>query len=83
MYKFLMLRTHTKYNGGYFQVLTARIILDMDSANERLRYIVTSSLIGCAHTQNDPRWPENDIHVRTWVNDVLKQKKLSLMNENN
>ena len=26
----------------------------MGTANERRRYIVTSSLIGCAHTQNDP-----------------------------
>ena len=26
----------------------------MGSANERWRYNVTSSLIGCAHTQNDP-----------------------------
>ena len=30
------------------------IILGMDSANERWRYIVTSSLIGWAHTRNDP-----------------------------
>ena len=30
------------------------IILAMGSANERRRYIVTSSLIGWAHTQNDP-----------------------------
>ena len=30
------------------------IILGMGSANERRRYIVTSSLIGWAHTQNDP-----------------------------
>ena len=30
------------------------LTLGMDSANERLRYNVTSSLIGWAHTQNDP-----------------------------
>ena len=30
------------------------IILSMGSANERWRYIVTSSLISWAHTQNDP-----------------------------
>ena len=30
------------------------IILSMASANERRRYIVTSPLIGWAHTQNDP-----------------------------
>ena len=30
------------------------IVLCMGSANERRRYIVTSSLIGWAHTQNDP-----------------------------
>ena len=64
---------YTKYSGEYFQVMTAVIILDMDSANERWRYIVTSSLICWARTQNDPWWPENDI--RTCVNDVLKQKK--------
>ena len=30
------------------------IILGMGSANERRRYTVTSSLIGWAHTENDP-----------------------------
>ena len=30
------------------------IILGMDSANERRRYIVTPPLIGWAHTQKDP-----------------------------
>ena len=35
------------------KTLGAGIILGMGSANER-RYIVTSSLIGWAHTQNDP-----------------------------
>ena len=30
------------------------IILCMDSANERMRYYVTPSFIGRAHTQNDP-----------------------------
>ena len=32
----------------------ARIILCLHPANERRRYIVTSSLIGWVHTQNDP-----------------------------
>ena len=32
----------------------AGTILCMRPANERQRYIVTSSLIGCMHTQNDP-----------------------------
>ena len=35
------------------------IILGMDSANERRRYIVTSSLIGWVHTQNDPCYMTN------------------------
>ena len=35
-------------------ILMAGIILCMCPANERRRYIVTSSLIGWAHTQNDP-----------------------------
>ena len=30
------------------------IILGVGSANERRRYYVTPSLIGRAHTQNDP-----------------------------
>ena len=39
--------------------VNARIILYMRPANERRCYIVTSSLIGWAHTQNDPckRYP--------------------------
>ena len=37
-----------------FQYTSAGIILCMCPANERRRYIVTSSPIGWAHTQNDP-----------------------------
>ena len=32
------------------------VILGMGSANERRHYYVTPSLIGWAHTQNDPCW---------------------------
>ena len=39
------------YNHGSMQ---SGIILGMGSANERRRYYVTPSLIGRAHTQNDP-----------------------------
>ena len=35
----------------------SRIILGMGSANERRRYIVTSSLVGWTHAQNDPWGP--------------------------
>ena len=38
----------------YKKVLKAGIILWLCPANERRRYIVTSSLIGWAHTQNEP-----------------------------
>ena len=43
---------------GYSLVLALYrgIILGMGSANERRRYIVTSSLIGWAHTQNGTCW---------------------------
>ena len=37
--------------------ISSGIILGMGSANERWRYIVTSFLIGWAHTQNDPWLP--------------------------
>ena len=43
----------------------ARIILDMGSANERRRYIVTSSLIACGHTKNDP-WLAMAFHLILW-----------------
>ena len=33
-----------------------RISLVISAANERRRYIVTSPLIGCAQTQNNPLW---------------------------
>ena len=36
--------------------LWAGIILSMGSANEKRRYIVASSFIGWAHTQNDIWW---------------------------
>ena len=42
-----------------------RIILGMDSANERRRYIVTSSLIACVHTKNDP-WLAMAFHLFFW-----------------
>ena len=35
-------------------------IMGMDSASERWRYIVTSSLIGWAHTQSD-------LCIRPWM----------------
>ena len=40
--------------GGFSALTIAGIILYMRPANERRRYIVTPSLIGWAHTQNDP-----------------------------
>ena len=43
---------------------TARIILCMHPANERRRYIVTSSLIGWAQTYNDPRHRGNHMDRR-------------------
>ena len=39
---------------GHRGIADAGIILCMHPANERRRYDVTSSLIGWAHTQNDP-----------------------------
>ena len=45
----------------------AGIILWMRPANERRRYIVTSSLIGWAHTQNDPcAWLWRFIFLQLW-----------------
>ena len=41
-------------DGGYWMKPTTGTILRMRSANERRRYIVTSSLNGWAHKQNDP-----------------------------
>ena len=37
-----------------FQISNSRFILWMHPANERRRYIVTSSLIGWVHSQDDP-----------------------------
>ena len=42
----------------------AAVILSMCPANERRRGIVTSSLIGWAHTQNDPWWSRTN---ETWI----------------
>ena len=42
------------YDPWTIQYKMAGINLCMCPANERRRYIVTSSLIGWAHTQNDP-----------------------------
>ena len=42
-------------------IIRAGIILCMRPANERRRYSVTSSLIGWAHTQNDPRKGVNEL----------------------
>ena len=56
--KFL-LTPKDKLMGVYYNVLKKLVmlsgfILGMGSANERRRYIVTSSLIGWAHTQKEP-----------------------------
>ena len=47
-------RHNKPFDGIYPSV--AGIILSMDWANERRRYIVTSFLMGWAHTQNDSRF---------------------------
>ena len=39
---------------NWHQMVRPGIILRMGPANEKRRYNVTSSLIGSAHTQNDP-----------------------------
>ena len=51
--------------------------LGMGSANERWHYILTLSLIGCAHTQKYPR----NIHVfcKLWTNSVYIQFDDELM----
>ena len=46
-----------------YQFDLSRIILGMDPANERRRYIVTPRLIGGAQTQNDRcLWLDNDYY---------------------
>ena len=52
----------------YNMTLHWGIILDMGSANERRRYTITSSLIGRAHTQNDPSSCQCLRHWRTFRN---------------
>ena len=49
----------------------AGIILCMRPANERRLYIVTSSLIGLAHSQNNPWWATNYVVIDFWTNVVL------------
>ena len=44
------------------------IILGMGSANERKHYYVTPSLIGWAHTQNDPWFPWTLVLDVVWYN---------------
>ena len=44
--------------------LGAGIILGMDSANERRLYVVTSSIIGWAHTQNNLQNGTHDSRYR-------------------
>ena len=52
-------------------MLSAGIIRGMDSANDRRRYIVTSSLIGRTHTQNDPyKWPILTLLTRDEIIDI-------------
>ena len=71
--------------------IEAGIILGMGSANERWRYIVTSSLVGWAHTQNDAVklgaivwWTviahscltSSAVEVRTWFCNYSPQKMM-------
>ena len=49
--EFLVPNKHQNVSNPY---KCSGIILCVHPANERLCYIVTSSLIGLAHTQNDP-----------------------------
>ena len=54
--KLSTLKLETATTGDQFtaDLRTSGIILCMGSANERWHYIVTASLFGWAHTQNDP-----------------------------
>ena len=52
-----------RVNKTFEFVQNARIILWMRPANERRRYIVTSPLIGWAHSQNNP-WNDNHFRLR-------------------
>ena len=45
------------------------LILGMGSANERRRYIVTSSLIGWAHAQNDPK---ESLSVHVYIKELIQ-----------
>ena len=47
-----------------------RISLGMHPANERQHYTVTLSLVGWAHTQNDP-WSNNQINFRTCIMRII------------
>ena len=53
-------------------MLISGIFLGMGSANKRQHYIVTLSIIGWAHTQNDP-WSTSSIsyEICTWFCSVL------------
>ena len=53
------------------------IILWMRPANERQRYIVMSSPIGWAHTQNDPCSPPFPVAKNIWITLVLDTKNIS------
>ena len=59
---------------GWSLVLWRGIILCMHSANERWRYSVTPSLIGWAHTQNDPCSNKFQIKIQ------MEKNKISILN---
>ena len=50
-----------------WQVSNPGIILGMGSSNERRRYYVTPSLIGWAHTQNDPCNPQVSLKRQAYI----------------
>ena len=54
----------TQQNVQFLRCISSEIILYMRPTNERRRYIVTSSIIGWAHRQNDP-W--NYDTIPSWV----------------
>ena len=56
----------------------AWVILDMGSANERRRYIVTLSFIGWAHTQNGPWGDDKGVRVTLVLHCIADSQPYSL-----
>ena len=74
---FIMAQRFHLFCRGFSTYGFNRVILGMGSANGRRCFYVTPSLIGRAHTQNDPCWRRSNHTWPPWIEYYMNQQRIT------